>query len=164
MQEMNARWRVRFFRERSELCLQKNMNFEKNEIFESVNFVKIEILKMWILWKMRFWKCEFCENLDFENVNFVKIGNLEMLILPKWEAMIFEATPSVQNEDKIKKSWTLPISTSWSNSTWFCSKGMDRVSLSKGLEMDSGIDSKGWKLGLEGQGQLDLKLGLPSEK
>ena len=30
--------------------------------------------------------------------------------------------------------------------------------------MDSGIDSKGWKLGFEGQGQLDLKLGLPSEK
>ena len=25
---------------------------------------------MWILWKMRFWKCEFCEKWDFQNVNF----------------------------------------------------------------------------------------------
>ena len=31
--------------------------------FENVNFVKIEILKMWILWKLRFWKCEFCEKV-----------------------------------------------------------------------------------------------------
>ena len=29
---------------------------------------------MWILWKMWFWKCEFCEKWDFENVNFVKMN------------------------------------------------------------------------------------------
>ena len=29
-------------------------------------------LKMWILWKMRLCKCEFCEKWDFENVNFAK--------------------------------------------------------------------------------------------
>ena len=40
--------------------------------FENVNFVKNDILKMWILWKMRLWNCEFCEKIDFENVNFVK--------------------------------------------------------------------------------------------
>ena len=40
--------------------------------FTNVNFVKNEILKVWILWKMWFWKCEFCENWDFESVNFVK--------------------------------------------------------------------------------------------
>ena len=34
--------------------------------------MKIEISKMWILWKLRFQKYEFCENWDFKNVNFVK--------------------------------------------------------------------------------------------
>ena len=29
--------------------------------FKNVNFVKIEILEMWILWKMRFQKCDYCE-------------------------------------------------------------------------------------------------------
>ena len=38
---------------------------------------------MWILWKMRFWKCEFCEKWDFENVNFVKNKTLKMWILCK---------------------------------------------------------------------------------
>ena len=28
---------------------------------------------MWILWKMKLWKCEFCDKWDFKkNVNFVK--------------------------------------------------------------------------------------------
>ena len=30
-----------------------------------VNFVKNDILKMWILWKLDFEKCEFCENWHF---------------------------------------------------------------------------------------------------
>ena len=90
-------------------------------MLENVNFVRYDTLEMWILWKLRFWKCEFCENYFFENVNLskkckfrnvilVKIGNIEMWILPKMRIMIFGATPSVQNEDQIKKSWTLPIS------------------------------------------------------
>ena len=28
-----------------------------------MNFVKNEILRMWILWKVRFWNCEFLDNL-----------------------------------------------------------------------------------------------------
>ena len=28
---------------------------------KNVNFVKNESLKMWIMWKMRLWNCEFCE-------------------------------------------------------------------------------------------------------
>ena len=49
--------------------------FEKCEFcvkwdFENVNLVKNEILKMWILPKMRFWKCEFSKNRDFQSVNF----------------------------------------------------------------------------------------------
>ena len=37
-----------------------------------MNFVKNEIFEMWILWKSRFSKCEFCEKWDFWNVNFVE--------------------------------------------------------------------------------------------
>ena len=60
--------------------------------FESVNFVKNEIFKMWILWKITFWKCEFCEKSHFENVNFV-------------EKMIFLECEFVRN--KISKMWIL---------------------------------------------------------
>ena len=38
---------------------------------------------MWILWKMRRWKCEFCEKWDFENVICVKNDILKMWILWK---------------------------------------------------------------------------------
>ena len=36
-----------------------------------MNFVKIEISELWILWKMRLRNCEFCKKKwDFQNVNF----------------------------------------------------------------------------------------------
>ena len=38
---------------------------------------------MWILWKLRFQKCEFCEKWDFKNVNFVKNEISERWILYK---------------------------------------------------------------------------------
>ena len=38
-----------------------------------MNFVKNETLKLWILWKIRFWNSEFCQKWDLENVNLVKI-------------------------------------------------------------------------------------------
>ena len=38
---------------------------------------------MWILWKMRLWNCELCEEWDFEIVNFVKNETLKMWILWK---------------------------------------------------------------------------------
>ena len=41
-----------------------------NLMFEIVNFVNNESLKLWISWKIRFWKCEFCEKWCFQNVNF----------------------------------------------------------------------------------------------
>ena len=40
--------------------------------FENVNFVKNEILKMWILSKMKIQNYEFCQNWKFKNLNFVK--------------------------------------------------------------------------------------------
>ena len=39
-----------------------------------------DVSKMWILWKMRFRKCEFCKIWDFTNVNFVKSEISEMWI------------------------------------------------------------------------------------
>ena len=48
-----------------------------------MNFVKNEILKMWILWKMRFWNCEFCEEWVFENAIFLKIETFKMRFLLK---------------------------------------------------------------------------------
>ena len=46
----------------------KNLMLEKCEFsekwdFENVNFVQNEALKMWILWKLRLWKCEFLGEL-----------------------------------------------------------------------------------------------------
>ena len=75
------------------------------------NLVKNEVLKMWILTKMRFWKCEFCQKWGFENVNFVKNEILKMWILwkmrlwkcefcQKWD---FENVNLVKNE--ILKMW-----------------------------------------------------------
>ena len=67
--------------------------FSKNQLFiqklsriwclKNVKFVENETLKLWILWKMRFWKCEFCEKCDFENGNFVKNEILKLWILWK---------------------------------------------------------------------------------
>ena len=59
------------------------MIFVKNEIlkcefcekwdFENVILANNDILKMWLLWKIRFWKCDFCEKWDFENVILLKM-------------------------------------------------------------------------------------------
>ena len=70
---------------------QKNMKvvekfiqtFHRIWCLKNVNFVKNEALKMWILWKMRLWKCEFWEKWDFQNLNFVKNEILKMWILWK---------------------------------------------------------------------------------
>ena len=64
-------------------------------------FVKIETLKMWILWKLRLWKCEFCEKLVFENVIFFKIGTLKLWIL--WKIRLWKCEFFWKNE--IFKMW-----------------------------------------------------------
>ena len=38
---------------------------------EITNTKNFHVWKMWILWKLRLWKCELCEKWNFENVNFV---------------------------------------------------------------------------------------------
>ena len=69
---------------RSAVCLLlPNNQLSVNWDFENMNFVENRTLKMWILWKMRFQKCEFCEKQDFKNVNLVKNETLKMWILWK---------------------------------------------------------------------------------
>ena len=77
------------------------MNFVENEIIKNVNFLKNEILKMWILWKIRLWKC------DFENVNFMKIETLKMWILGK---MIFSKCEFL---DELRSFVPVCIPTQW---------------------------------------------------
>ena len=48
---------------------------------KNVNFVKKWDSETWILWKMRFQYCEFCEKWDFRNVDFVKNEFSDMWIL-----------------------------------------------------------------------------------
>ena len=52
--------------------------------FLSRNSLDFDISKMWILWKMRFQKGEFCKNWDFQYGNFwIKCGFLpQRVILP----------------------------------------------------------------------------------
>ena len=82
------------------------------------------VWKLWFLWKMRFWKCEFCVKWDFEIVIFVKNEILKlwfkkkptilkMWILSKmrfskcefWEKWVFENVNFVKNETL--KMWIL---------------------------------------------------------
>ena len=48
-----------------------------------MKFVKNRTLKMWILWKIELWKCEFCEKWDFENKNFGKSKFFKMWFFSK---------------------------------------------------------------------------------
>ena len=61
--------------------------FCENWDFGNVNFVKIEILEMWILSKMRHRKCEFRGKWDFGNVNFVENETLKLWI--SWKMRLF---------------------------------------------------------------------------
>ena len=75
------------------------MYFVKNVIFKmwilskmrlwKCDFVKNVIFKMWIFSKMWFRKCEFCQKWHSENVNFVKNEIFKMWInwglLPQYE-------------------------------------------------------------------------------
>ena len=54
----------------------ENVNFCQKCDFESVNFVKNVILKLWILWKMKFLKCEFLDKLRIFAPMCVEIARL----------------------------------------------------------------------------------------
>ena len=48
------------------------MRLWKCKFSENWDFENVnnEILKLWILWNMRLWKCEFCQKWDFQYANF----------------------------------------------------------------------------------------------
>ena len=50
---------------------------------ENAIFVTNETLKLWYLWQMRLWNCDFCDKWDFEIVNFVTNETLKLWILWK---------------------------------------------------------------------------------
>ena len=50
---------------------------------------------MWVLWKIRIWKCEFCEKWEFENMNFGKMTLWKCEFCEKWH---FENVNFVKNE------------------------------------------------------------------
>ena len=85
-----ARWRYHRTCQCYQLYLYNSAHKDKNQFFiqefpwfwhfNNVNFVKNEILELWVLWKLRCKKCEFCEKWDFRNVNFVIIEISEMWI------------------------------------------------------------------------------------
>ena len=75
-----------FIQKSLEFCCLKNVNFVKKGVLEMWILSNVRFLKMWILWKMIFWKCELCEKWDFEIVNFVENDALKLFIL--WK-MIF---------------------------------------------------------------------------
>ena len=60
-----------FFSSTLRICLWK-VHTGLKTTFLSRNSLKLDVWKMWILWKMSFWNCEFCEKWILENVNFVK--------------------------------------------------------------------------------------------
>ena len=71
--------------------------------FLSRNSLDFGISKMWILWKLRFLKGEFCENWDFQYVNFwIKCGFLPQCgILVKWECMYLKVWNVVEEEQVV---------------------------------------------------------------
>ena len=97
-----------------------------------MNFVKIEISQMWIMWKMRFQKGEFCENWGFRNVNFVKIKILEMSIL--WK-MRFQKGEFCENWECefLDQIWIFTPAWKVDPDFWFgaLSKRFERFSLHK---------------------------------
>ena len=71
--------------------------FEKCEFcekweFKNVNFVNNETLKLWILWKMRFWKCEFLDKLRI--FALVCPGNHEKWKLISGHSIVFVQSAS----------------------------------------------------------------------
>ena len=66
-------------RRRAEYALHTGAKAKAN--FLSRNYQEFAVWKMWILWKMRLWDCEFCEKWDIEIMNFEKNETLKMWIL-----------------------------------------------------------------------------------
>ena len=73
----NWNWPIKAFVFERHVTLGQKTNF----LFR--NYQEFDAWKMWILWKLRLWKCELYDKWDFENVSFVKNGTLQLWILGK---------------------------------------------------------------------------------
>ena len=90
---------------------------------------------MYILWKMIFLKCEFCEKWDFRNVNFVKIEISELWIL--WK-MIFQ-------NGEFCKNWDFQCLNFWIKCGLLPQCGLDLEFFGCSPFISSSISSCFWK-------------------
>jgi len=112
-----------FFHHPGHFLHDEMTHWGKNQLFIQ-KFPWLDVSKMWILWKMRLWKCEFCENWDFEIVNLVKNDIVKLWIWWKmrfWkcefsEKWDFEIVNCVKID--ILKLWIL-----WKLRFWNCEFG-----------------------------------------
>ena len=70
--------------------------------FLSRNSLDFDISKIWILWELRFQKCEFCEKWDYRKVNFVKNEISERWLL--WKVRFYKREFC---ENEISERWIL---------------------------------------------------------
>ena len=68
---------------KSAILCKPSKHTEAKINFLSRNYQEFDVWKMWSLWKMRLWKCEFCVKRVPKNVNFVKNEGLKLWILWK---------------------------------------------------------------------------------
>jgi len=80
LQLQEASWRKTVSVHTFELTFLSSRHTGAKTNFLSRNYQEFEVWKMWILWKMIFWNCEFCEKWYFEIVNFVKYETLKLWI------------------------------------------------------------------------------------
>ena len=52
------------------IVFERHVTLGQKTNFLFRNYQEFDAWKMWILWKMRLWNREFCENWDFQNVIF----------------------------------------------------------------------------------------------
>ena len=82
----------------------------------NVNIVKNEILKMWILWKMWFWKCEFCQKYFFFLLTcHGSSANLAlwppMIRFANWRCRVIPHSGSLCRISLATRFWARPVPT-----------------------------------------------------
>ena len=74
---------------------------------------------MWILWKMRFWNCEFSEKLDFQNVIFLdKMRIFAPVFFPYLSARM-NMDPLWSRQVPLLLIWFLEIFKGCGNPEWY---------------------------------------------
>ena len=76
----------------------RNVNF--------INFMKNEVSHMWILWKLRFQKCEFCEKIEIS----------EFWIL--WKFQGFQRLDNFRKHSSVARKYINPEFSVWGPRSW----------------------------------------------